>query len=135
MTIQVEWMDDTQTVVRQIFNGTWTWDDFYKTSTESKQLIASVEQIVHIFSDMRESESLPMSGVLVHARNVLSNMPANWGLLVIITRNSFIRAMVSTFTSVFRTTTGKKIFAVATLDEANALIERYQPQNNHKETA
>ncbi len=91
-------------------------------------MVNSVEYTVHIVSDLRESESLPLGGAITHARNSLAYMPSNWGILVIITHNAFIRAMVTTFTALFKTTLGKKTFAASTLEEAYAIAERYERQ-------
>jgi len=128
MGIQVEWADQSQTIVHQIFTGSWTWEEFYSATQQSKQMVASAERIVHIVSDLRESESLPLGGALTHARNSLGHMPSNWGVLVIVTRNAFIRAMVTTFTALFKTSLGNKTFSASTLEEAYAIAERYERQ-------
>jgi hypothetical protein len=115
MSIQVDWADETKTVILETFQGNWTWEEFYAISQQAFNMIRSVNHMVHIFSDFRASGSLPVGGAITHAGNVLSDMPANWGLLVIINQNLLINIMVSVFAKTFRTNLGKKTVSVKTM--------------------
>ena len=126
MGIQIAWADETQTVILETFQGNWTWEEFYDMSQQAFTMIRSVNHIVHIFSDFRNSGTLPVGGAITHAGNVLTDMPANWGLLVIINQNLLINIMVSVFAKTFRTNLGKKTVSVKTLEEAYQLAREYE---------
>jgi hypothetical protein len=128
MGIEIRWDNDEKTIIRETYNGRWTWDDFYLRITgEVPPMMKSVNHRVDVIADFRPSGPLPVGPAITNARNVIRSMPENWGCLVIVTDNRFIRVMVDTFRKLFSTGMGAKTFTAATPEEAYQVIARYQP--------
>jgi len=41
MSIEVGWLDNTETIVSQKFDADWTWDEFREASKTAAQLIST----------------------------------------------------------------------------------------------
>ena len=125
MPIDVEWDNEQQTIIRQIFEGKWTWREFLAATTiETNNRIRSVEHMVHVISDFRESDSLPFGGsALSYAKEALADFPENGGLVLIVSESYFLRSLVLIFRNVFRGKMGNRTHTVKTMEEAYALIE------------
>lgn len=125
MPIDVEWDNEAKSIIRQTFEGKWTWKEFLDASNiESRNYIQSVEHKVHVISDFRESDGLPISGsALSYAKQVMMDFPENGGLVVIVDESYLLNSLVNIFRKIFRGNMGKRTYAVKTIEEAYALIE------------
>jgi hypothetical protein len=123
MSIEVQWDNAEKTIVCQIFRPGWTWDEFYEsTAIRTPTLMKEVSHTVSIISDFRDSGSMPMGGAVSRANSAMKNLPANWGVLVVVSDSSFIRALVNVFKRVYVGEMGRKTFAATTMDEAYRII-------------
>ncbi|HEX2621144.1 MAG TPA: hypothetical protein VHL11_13375 [Phototrophicaceae bacterium] len=126
MGITLSWADDTKKVIIQKYEGSWTWEEFYNNSLVSTSMMESVSHTVHILADFRESGPLPFGGALTHARNSMSNLAANWGLLIIVSDSKLITMLVSVFKKMFGTSLGGKTFTASDFDEAYKIIREHE---------
>ncbi|MEL6310154.1 MAG: hypothetical protein AAFQ52_18595, partial [Chloroflexota bacterium] len=69
----------------------------------------------------------PKGNVMMHAKNVLSIYPDNWGLLVAVNNSYMIAAMVNMFVRVFPAPYGSKVRMASTDAEALDMFNTYQP--------
>jgi hypothetical protein len=82
MAISAEWLDDECTILHQRYDGKWNWQDFYASfKHEVMPMMSSVPHTVHLLADVSTSASIP-AGNLFHTRNVLNQLPPNWGLAI-----------------------------------------------------
>ena len=122
MGITISWGNAEKTVILQVFDGRWTWEEFYNTGRQIQTMIREVDHEVHVLSDMTNSGALPVGGAISHANNMMKQFPENGGLLIIISDKLFIRSMANTFSRVFSGSVGEKVRAAATIEEAYQLI-------------
>jgi hypothetical protein len=123
MPISATWANDEHSIILVEYTGRWTWDEFNQIGiVEISHMMESVPHTVHLLADMTQSFPLPQGGALSHARNVTGNYPDNWGLLVIVSQNMLVTAMVNVFRTAFKSGSGGKTYNAKTLDEAMQLI-------------
>jgi hypothetical protein len=54
MGIEIRWDNDEKTIIRETYNGRWTWDDFYLRITgEVPPMMKSVTQVDRCLSVRR----------------------------------------------------------------------------------
>ncbi|MBC7814773.1 MAG: STAS/SEC14 domain-containing protein [Burkholderiales bacterium] len=124
-TIEVDWDNDEHTIIREMFIGRWTWNEFYEVARDVPPMMTATPHTVHILADFRQSGPLPIGPAIIHARNTVQHLPDNWGIMVIVTPSMFIRTMVDVFRRMFPGRVAEKTFAVRELEEAYALMEQY----------
>jgi hypothetical protein len=130
MSITITWDNPDQTIIRETFTGRWTWEEFIDVcGRQAPAMMKTVPHTVHIISDFRESTPLPLGGAISQARNVTKNMPPNWGLLVVVSNNSLVSALVNVFSHAYSRGIGAHAHAVKTMDEAYALIGKETPKD------
>ena len=112
MGISVNWANEEQTIVRWIFDGPWTWQDFLDAQTQSNALLATVDHRVDIVGNLINSPSLPANALSAY-KGVLKRAAPNIGLIVLVGSSSFVKAMVRTFNSIFRGSAPGTNFAFA----------------------
>ena len=136
MPIDVEWDNEQQTIIRQTYEGKWTWKEFLEVAEQdTNSRIRSVEHTVHVISDFRGTDGLPLGGsALSYAKEALADFPENGGLVLIVSESYFLKSLVMIFRNVFRGRIGNRTHSVKTMEEAYALIEaqwKISPSPNH----
>lgn len=122
MAIRASWANAEKTIIRQDYDGAWTWEEFFESSRQSSEMMATVSHRVDIVADMKPG-TMPKSGTsITYARNVLRATPANWGILVIV-GNAFVNAMVRVYGYV-NNDMRAKIHVTESVEEAFELIEQ-----------
>ncbi len=122
MPIKVIWDNEEKTIVRHIFEGQWTWDEFEICTQESKALMESVDYTVQMILDVQKSPGMPQ-GFLSHMRTVTQKPHPNAGALALVGASSFIRAFTNVFLNV--TPSNKRSFMMcATVDEAREWLAK-----------
>jgi hypothetical protein len=120
MAIQVYWEDDSKTIVRYDFEGTWTWDDLYKVFYQALAMETSVSHRVDVILDMRQSGRIPHNA-LTHIKNISDKEPPNIGLSVFVTSNRFLISLYNVGIK-FYNKIGYYFRLTSTIEEAHALI-------------
>jgi hypothetical protein len=127
MAITAEWLDDDCTILHQRYDGRWNWQDFYASfKHDIIPMISSVPHTVHLLADVSTSASIP-AGNLFHTRNVLNQLPSNWGLAIVLGGNRFVGVLVQIFKSVNPGGLGGKMEVASTLDEVYQIAAEYLP--------
>lgn len=130
MSIEIRWYDTYTHIVHWTFHGQWAWDDFFATFEQEKQMVATLDGARYdIIGEFMDHPTLPHgSGAVSHVVGTLRHRKAtHMGLLVVVTRNTFIRAMVKIATQLhpgFRTT----FFSTDSLQAAEAAIQQSRVQ-------
>ena len=92
MAVTVEWDNDEKTILRYIFTGRLRWGDYYPALQQGREMMDSVSHKVCILNDMRNLDYFPPN-MVSNARSVISSRPANTGLAIFLTRNSFFKVL------------------------------------------
>ena len=127
MGITAEWDNEEKTIIRHIYVGEITWDEFETVAhRHTTIMLDSVEHIVDIIADVEKV--IPPKGILAHFREIASSAPfthPNAGLVVMVRAGSFVMTTINLFCKVYNQL-GEKLVTVPTLEEAYAIIAEHR---------
>ena len=121
MPIQLEWDAETNSTLRFVYTGKWTWDELHSSVSEAQRLIEATRQTVNLIIDLTDSRLIPSGSFTGHIRGASSRMPDNTGLVIIV-GNSLMLKVIQKVMSIIPGRETKKGFVLSTLDEARNLI-------------
>lgn len=128
MPITAEWLDPDCSIIHQRYDGKWNWQDFYTSfKNDIVPMMRSVTHPVHLLADVSSSAGIP-PGNLFHTRNVLNQLPSNWGLAIVYGGNRFVDVLVHIFKTVNPGGLGGKMETAVTLDDVYQLTGTYLTQ-------
>ena len=122
--IFIGWDNPEHTVVRLTLHPGWNWPELYEVNKSITEMMSSTNQTVHLLIDTSQINSIPMGGVITHARNILGAYPPNCDMSILVTRNMLFQRLGSIFQSTFRTDLGKHLHTVSSVEDAYRLIQR-----------
>lgn len=95
MGVDVFWDDDSQTIVRFVYEGKWNWEDFYAYIDKANAMMDTVTLPCVSIIDMRKSTYLPPNAT-VHIRNVIQKSMShnNSGISVFLDAGMFLEMMI-----------------------------------------
>jgi hypothetical protein len=126
MPIKVYWDNEEQTIIRNDFEGHWTWEEYLSMMTDMGSMMRTVDHRVDAVGNMKPG-IMPASGsAMALARASMRKLPSNCGLIVIVT-NPFINALLNTFKK-FDKELGATLRGVSRVEDAYTLIEREREQ-------
>jgi hypothetical protein len=125
MAIQVTWENDKKEVLLNIYESTWTMDDFYLAVQQTNAHLASVNHKVNLIFDLAQSPNFP-KGFMSALRSLSQKPHANSGIMVIVGINAFGHVFYDMFTKVY---TGQAVrqptYMAANYEEAHAIFARH----------
>lgn len=129
MPITTIWDNESNTIIRHIYEGSWTWDDFYTSMKTASDMAATVSHAVGLIVDVRDSNLIPQ-GLVTHINRLHTAKPT-WtpSLTVLVGANAFVKALYGAFRGIAARTnrsTGQRFVMTASLEEAYALLEQEQ---------
>ncbi len=124
MHLTLDWGDAEKTILRLAVFDDWTWDDMFAIKPAIFTLMHDSRQTVHILVDFTQTDHLLKSGT-TNTVNLVSDLPASFGLLVIVTRNRTLQRLVKVFQATFPPAFSSKIQAVGAFDDAYQLFAGY----------
>ncbi|NWF70897.1 MAG: hypothetical protein HXY40_17570 [Chloroflexi bacterium] len=92
MAVEVFWDNPQKTIVRYVFTGKWTWDEFYPAYYAAIAMEKSQPHRVHVIVDLQKGSSVP-SNVLLHIKNITDKQPDNIGLTIVVSTSKFIASL------------------------------------------
>lgn len=122
MTVTVMWDNELEDVIRYQFIGRWTWQEFLLGFEQEVRMVQSLHgRRYDVIGDTMESAVLPGGSGLTHIYSVYRRYPQNWGITMIVTQSSFVRAMYKVGERLHPDTKNAFII-VPTLEEARTTI-------------
>ena len=125
MGIAIHWDNSEKTVVRFVYNGKWTWEEFYNTIAQANAMMDTVSRPVVSIIDMRSSNYLP-PGAAIHIRNVIrqSQSHNNSGISVFLQADMIVKAMIDVLRKAYPDILANTNWIYAkTLEEAQILAQ------------
>lgn len=101
MSITVKWDNEDHTIIRWIFDGVWTKQDYYDVYTDLLDILDTTSHKVHIILDMRAGHDLPKGFISTLRTEQFKQSHPNLGTMVSIGQNPFVRMFVNTFTKIY----------------------------------
>jgi hypothetical protein len=104
MPAYYEWYNEDKTIICEIFEGEWTWQEFSECIQGVAEEMKTVNHDVMILADYTKTNMMPLKGASIKiARDAMQLYPSNWRGLVIVSNNRLIQSMVKLFQSANKT--------------------------------
>ncbi len=116
-TISIEWDDAEHTVVRLTLQEGFTWSELYVRNQEIVDMMESTDEPVHLLAEC-VFRTVPLGGVITHARNILGAYPPNCDMRVIMSSSVLVQRLVRIFQVTFRTGLGKNVYPATSMEDA-----------------
>jgi hypothetical protein len=96
MAVMSTWEDEAHNAIRMIYEGRWTWDEFYAALESAEAMAADAPHQLAVLHDMSHSQEMA-NNPAVHFRNWAVKMRPFTFANVIIGANQYQRIMFQTF--------------------------------------
>jgi hypothetical protein len=125
MNIEVNWANNTQTIIHLTFQRGWTWDDLEQALDRADAMIGSVQHMVHLVIDIRNGGGLPRDFITVAGDLFAQGQPrANEGQLVVVGAGIMMRAAYRGLLNIYGTQLQNRPFLFASSpEEAQTLLQ------------
>ncbi len=122
MPISVDWDAALPNTILYDFQEHWTWQEYYQAFERSLELAAALGGARYdVIGDLLRSSGLPSGSGITHVYSTLKRAPDNYGLTVVVSSSSFVRALVEVLHRVYPDTQ-RKLIVAPTLEAARQLI-------------
>jgi len=122
MGIKILWEDRSKTVMRQVYEGRWTVDDYRNAVDTTRKLLNGLGHTVHIIVDVTASARTP-SNLLSVMRYVETQVAPNQGMVVVVGADAYTQSILSIAKRIAPRATGNTSI-VNSLEDARAMIGR-----------
>ncbi len=122
MGVRVEWDNNEKTILKQIYEGKVTVEDFHIAINQCNQYLKTVEHQVSVIVDMSKAR-LASSNFLSARNHVDSKSPQNTRMAVIVGAPTFLKALANISQKVLPRVM-KDVHFVNNYEEAYAMIEK-----------
>ncbi len=123
MAVHIRYENDNHLVV-WIFEGKWTWDEYYQHRSEVNARIAQTEGRVDMIIDMTKGDLLPQN-LMAHAGQAALKSPPNMGKIIFVGSNRILHAFFNVFRRLYDAVQSDKetdLIMVRTIDEAYTIL-------------
>ncbi|GAB5491196.1 MAG: hypothetical protein Phog2KO_14110 [Phototrophicaceae bacterium] len=102
MGVEIQWDNDEKTIMHFIYEGRWTWKEFYTKIDEANQLMDTVPHPCVSIIDMQKSRYLP-SGAALHISNVIRQSMShnNSGISVFLQADMIVQIMIDVLKEIY----------------------------------
>jgi len=122
--VYIGWDNAEKTVVRLTLYPGWSWPELYERNPTIVEMMNSTDQAVYLLLDTTQISTVPMGGVITHARNIFGAFPPNCEMIILVTRNLLFQRLASIFQATFRADLGKKLHTAPSAEDAYRLIQK-----------
>jgi hypothetical protein len=96
MPIVTVWDNDDKTVLRHVYEGAWTWNDFKANLVRCREILNSINHSVDLIIDTRNGRTLP-DGAVGGLGVLRMSTHQNLGKTVLVGTNLFISRLYNAF--------------------------------------
>ncbi len=96
MPIQVIWEPTEQPILRYIFTGQWTWEDYFPIVAKGREMMKVHAGYVGILNDWLDTGYVPPD-FLAKAMDVIDTRPENTGLVIFLNQTLYFQTLYNTF--------------------------------------
>jgi hypothetical protein len=125
MGIEVNWENETKTIIQYVYDGRWTLRDFDDARIQAARLEETVTHRVDVIVDVRNSSLVP-TGTISRGKQVITTTPTSHpseGMAVIVGAGPLVRSIYDVVSKVYPDVVKRRGFRFArTMDEARAII-------------
>ncbi len=124
MGIQTVWDNEEQTIIRHIYDGSWTWRDFRTNLARSRAMLDSVDHPVHIIIDTRNGKLLP-DGSVSDFVSMTSGIHPNQSRTILVGTNLFVSRLYNAFYRAY-CDQGPSLALAPNLETARAMLSEHE---------
>lgn len=132
MSISVTWDNEEKTIVRFIYKGKWTWDEFYNSIQQGNAMMQTVPYPVVSIVDMTATRYIPPNA-FSHMKRVIemSQKQNNSNISVFLKSEEMVKVMLKVLHQIYPEVEDMATFHhEQSLDEARRLAKNLQMQLN-----
>jgi hypothetical protein len=118
MGLHVYWENDQKMIIRQVYDLTWTWDEYLAAFAKIRQLGQEVDYPIGMISELGNIRSVPPNAILYGARGIRS-LPSNIVLTVMVTPSHLAQSLLKI---ILTATQFKNIETAQTVETAREMI-------------
>jgi len=118
MGLQVYWENDQKTIIRQVYDLKWTWDEFLETFEKIRQMGQEVGYPIGMISEIGQIRTVPPNAIVYGAKGIRS-LPPNIVLTVMVTSSPLALSLLKV---ILAATQFKNIETATTVEEARHRI-------------
>ncbi|MBC7812804.1 MAG: hypothetical protein H7175_16735 [Burkholderiales bacterium] len=122
MPISVHGNEPDHTIFFMTYEGRWDWEEHFQAVKKAREFGDGVEHRVDIIVDALRSENPPLGPALSNITSgIRLQRSPNLGILVLVTQNPFVRALMTIAPKVYPGMADTLVLA-KTVEEAHTLI-------------
>jgi len=118
MGLRIYWEDEQKVIIRQVYDMTWTWEEFLAAFEKIRQLGAEVNYPIGLIAELGNIRSVPPNAIVYGARGIRS-LPNNIILSVMVTPSTLAQSLLKVILSA---TQFPNIQTATSVDEAHRMI-------------
>lgn len=118
MGLHVYWEDEQKIIIRQVYDLTWTWDEFLAAFAKIRQLGSEVNYPIGMISEIGQIRSVPPNAILYGSQGIRS-LPTNIALTVMVTSSTVAKSLLRVILAVGQF---QNIHTAATVETARQMI-------------
>jgi hypothetical protein len=126
MGIRIVWDDEQKTIIRHVYEGRWTLEDYYALIDANYHEIDSVNHRVDIINDLRKMTGMP-SNLTAAIRYAARHAHKNEGINVMVGSTTFIKILVETINKVVGEHT--EVIYTDTIEQAYKIIAKHRGES------
>lgn len=131
MAITLTWGDEAHTLLWCRFTQSWTWQDFERAVTDAQDRTASVNHTVDIVVHALASDTVPPNAPFSHFEGVFLQSPLNTGLIVIISEQPAVKAMLTLANKFYNLK--EVVYIVGSVAEASTILNERSEKQKRKQ--
>ena len=118
MGLRIFWDDEQKLMLRQVYDLTWTWEEYLAAFAKLQELANEVDYPIGLLSEIGMIKSLPPNAILYGARGIRS-LPSNIVLTVMVTESQLALSLLSI---ILTATQFNNVETAKTVDVAKQMI-------------
>ncbi len=118
MGLHIYWEDEQKVIIRQVYDMTWTWDEYLEAFEKIRQLGNEVDYPIGLIAELGNIRSVPPNAIVYGARGIRS-LPSNIVLSVMITPSLLAKSLLNI---ILKASQLKNVQTAPTVDDARLMI-------------
>lgn len=93
MGLHIYWEDEQKIIIRQVYDMTWTWDEYLAAFAKIRQFGNEVNYPIGLIAELGNIRNVPPNAVIYGARGIRS-LPSNIVLSVMVTPSQLAQSLL-----------------------------------------
>jgi hypothetical protein len=122
MPVHIAWSDDAHSILLVESHGRWTWEEYHAMLDQMVTMTRGSSHRIDFINVEMPGSTMPSGNPMPHFQRAARIFPRNLYLSVAVIHNAFSRSLLNLFTRIPTVKMPASYHAVATREEAFALI-------------